>query len=147
MRGLTVLGCVATSINLACTAGALGVDLIAVDVEGAVVIRPGVEAEFEVTATNRTDQRVVWGMGSSSCQLGLAVLVSGQVRDIDFRACTDDLVEQGLNPGEARVESFLWGGQVSLDGTLSMLSPGLYRVFGIAGDEGQSAGLRVRILE
>ena len=147
MRGVLVLGWVVVSLTFGCTAATLGVDILAVDVDGAIVIRPGSQSEFEVTATNRTNQRVVWGMGSSSCQLGLVVLVSGQVRDIDFRACTDDLVEQGLNPDERRTERFVWDGHVSADGALSMLPPGLYRVFGIAGDEGQSAPLRVTILE
>lgn len=134
------------SITVAC-ADPLDVDIVAVDIVGDVVIRPGQEAVLEVTATNRSSQRVVWGMGSSSCQLGLVVLVDRQTRSIDFRVCTDDLVEQGLDGGERRAEAFRWGGQVVSDGETTMLPPGRYRVFGVAGDRGSSAPLRVTIAE
>lgn len=131
----------------ACTSGPLDVDIVAVDLVGDVIIGPSQQAVLEVTAANRTNQRVVWGMGSSSCQLGLVVLVAGRERNVDFRACTDDLVEHALDPGQARTESFTWDGQIASDGVLSLLPPGRYRVFGIAGDRGASAPLEVTIVD
>jgi hypothetical protein len=85
-------------------------------------------------------------MGSSSCQLGLVVLLDRVQHSIDFRACTEDLVEQGLDPGAQRFETFVWDGQIFSNGQRAPLPAGRYRVFGVAGDQGASASLEVTIV-
>lgn len=90
--------------------------------------------QITVTATNTGDERVVWGQGSSGCQLSLRVRVDGaSLQALEDRGCTDDFVEQGLDPGETRAEAILWGGSV-LDGDqVFALEPGTYEVRGAAG--------------
>lgn len=140
-----VVGPVAV-LAIGCVSNPVDVDIVAVNVVGDVVIGPDQEAVLEVTAQNRTNHRVVWGMGSSSCQLGLIVLIGRAQQSIDFRGCTDDLVEQGLDPRAQRAETFVWDGQIFSNGQLAPLPPGRYRVFGIAGDQGVSASLEVTIV-
>lgn len=131
----------------------LAVTVVALDVVGSVTVSPNEEAEFHVTAVNRGDERVVWGSGSSSCQLGLVVLdADGGRHNIDFRACTDDLAEQGLDPGESRSETFLWGGTILVQQPpwsslppLQALPAGQYRLVGMAGEH-ESAPLLVTVL-
>jgi hypothetical protein len=124
----------------------LSVTVFTLDVDGSVVISPTEQEEFHVTAVNRSDERVVWGSGSSSCQLGLVVVdATGQRHNIDFRVCTEDLVEQGLDPGESRVETFLWGGTIVVDQEMQTLPSGQYRVIGVAGER-ESAPLVVTVL-
>ena len=127
-------------------ADALSVDVVAVGVSGGAIVSPSDPGVFNVTAENRGDDRVVWGMGSSSCQLGLIVQdVDGEWRSIDFRGCTDDLVEQGLDPGESRTESFEWGGTIVVNGQDQTLPSGQYRVRGVAGSE-ESESLVVTVV-
>ena len=131
---------------LAC-ADPLAVSVFTLDVDGSAVVSPMEQAAFRVTAVNRGDSRIVWGSGSSSCQLGLVVLdADGQRHNIDFRDCTSDLVEQGLDPDASRSETFLWGGWIVVDQEIQTLPSGEYRVIGVAGDREQSAPLLVRVL-
>lgn len=104
-------------------------------------------AELTVTAVNRGDSRVVWGKGSSSCQLSAVVRVGR--RDLEAvtpRVCTDDLAEQGLDPGESRAETLEWGGAVVLDGRVEVLLSGLYEVRGAAGSEAVSDPVEIRVV-
>jgi hypothetical protein len=124
----------------------LSIGIFAVEVDGIVVVSPTEQEEFRVTAINRRTERVVWGSGSSSCQFGLVVEdASGTRHNIDFRVCTRDLVEQGLDPGASRIEKFLWGGTIVADQETQPLPPGQYRVIGVAGQY-ESAPLVVTVL-
>ncbi len=131
----------------------LAVSIVTLDVDGSVVVSPPEPEEFRVTAVNRGDERVVWGTGSSSCQLGLVVLdADGQRHNVDFRYCTSDLVEQGLDPGESLSETFLWGGMIMVHQepwsslpALQALPAGQYRLFGTAGER-ESTPLLVTVL-
>jgi hypothetical protein len=130
---------------LAC-ANPLEVSVVTLDLDGSVVVSPMEQEAFNVSAVNRGDERVVWGSGSSSCQLRLVVLDnSGRRHDIDFRACTDDWVEHRLDPGESITETFLWGGQIMVDQEMEALPSGEYRLIGVAGER-ESPPLTVRVL-
>lgn len=132
-------------VVLACR-DSLGVSVVTMDVDGSVVVSPTELEGFRVTAVNRGDERIVWGSGSSSCQLGLVVLDAASRRhNIDFRDCTSDLVEQGLDPGESLTETFLWGGIIAVDQEMQVLPTGQYRVVGVAGER-QSPPLLVEVL-
>jgi hypothetical protein len=149
MRAVCRLGgrraAIASVLVLAC-GNPLGVSVVNVDVGGTVVVSPMEQAGFLVTAVNNGDDRVIWGSGSSSCQLGLVVLDSdGRRHDIDFRDCTSDLVEHGLDPGESRTETFIWGGTILVDQEFLTLSSGQYRLIGLAGDR-ESDPLPVTVL-
>lgn len=124
----------------------LAVTVVTLDVDGSVSVAPNELEEFRVTAVNNGRERVVWGTGSSSCQLGLVVFDGdGERHGIDFRACTEDLVEQGLDPGESRTEAFLWGGRIIVGQEMLILPPDDYDVVGIAGDRAQSKPLLVTV--
>lgn len=124
----------------------LAVTVVTLDLDGTVVVSPQEQEEFRVTALNRGDERVVWGSGSSSCQLGLVVLdAAGQRHNIDFRGCTADLVEHALDRGESLTETFLWGGMIVVDQQLRALPAGQYRVLGVAGEH-DSPPLLVTVL-
>jgi hypothetical protein len=126
----------------------LGVSVVTLDVDGSVIVSPDEPEEFHVMAVNHGDERVVWGTGSSSCQLGLVVLdADGERHSIDFRMCTADLVEHGLDAGESRTETLLWGGTIMVDQEMQILPAGQYRVFGVAGDREQSAPLLVTVAQ
>ena len=149
-----------TTVGRLCSTAALGglvltvtcgdplvVTAVTLDIDGSVVVSPEEFKAFDVTATNHGDERVNWGGGSSSCQLGLTVLdANGQRHNIDFRVCSADLVERGLEPGESRKESFLWDGTIWVDEEMQILPSGQYRVFGVAGDRDLSESLTVRVL-
>lgn len=134
-------------LHIAC-GSPLDVDVLAIDVTGPVTVSVSAPVDFEITATNLGSSRVVWGMGSSSCQFSLVVEGNGIDRqDISFRGCTADLVEQGLEPGESRTEVISWDGQISVSGVLEPLPAGEYRVSGLAGNERKSSSLKVRVVE
>lgn len=102
---------------------------------------------IEVTATNVGTERVVWGRGSSSCQLSLVVVVSGAFREaIAERGCTDDLAQQGLDPGESRSEVLPWAGRVREDGEIVLLPPGTYSLRGAAGTVAYSPAGSVTVM-
>jgi hypothetical protein len=152
LQRATALG--VSVLALAC-GDPLGVSVVTLDVDGSIIVSPDEPEEFHVMAVNHGDERVVWGTGSSSCQLGLVVLdADGERHSIDFRMCTADLVEHGLDPGESRTETFLWDGRILVDQEpwsslppLQALPAGQYRVFGVAGDREQSAPLQVTVAQ
>lgn len=126
--------------------GPLEVTLVGVNLDGVPVVSPANPGEFTVTVQNTSAERITWGMGSSSCQLSLIVIADNVRHRADFRACTDDLGEQGLNPGETRVEVFSWGGHVpDIEGQPFLLPDGRYRVVGAAGTRAESRALWVRV--
>jgi len=89
---------------------------------------------LRVEARNEGANYLIWGHGSSSCQLGAIVEYNGlQYSVSEFRVCTEDLAEQGLAPGESRVETWLWDGQILSPNGPSRLPAGRYRLFGNAG--------------
>ncbi len=148
LRSTLQVGFAAVVLTLATACSdPLALDIVAVDVTGDLLVSPDNPATFRVSAVNRSRQRVVWGMGSSSCQLGLVVHVSANERHrIDHRACTADLVEQGLDPGRSRTEAFTWGGEVLEGNEMRVLDPGRYGVVGVAGDKGESGSITVTVI-
>ncbi len=137
----------ATITLAACGAHPLDVSVIALDVVGPITVSVGSPVDFQVTAVNNGSQRISWGRGSSSCQF--ALFVRGDELDrhsITFKACTDDIVDQGLDPGEARTEVIRWDGQISVSGLMAPLSPGQYRVYAMAGNDYQSPAIPVTVV-
>jgi hypothetical protein len=100
-----------------------------------------------VSAENRGPVRIDWGMGSSSCQLEAVVRVDGiDLLVIDVgRGCTDDLVPQGLEPGDSRSESWVWRGDAVRDGSMIALPAGTYEVRGLAGDLANSDPISIEV--
>lgn len=101
-------------------------------------VRPDAPITLTVTATNESDERIVWGQGSSSCQLSAVVAVGTDLFPIDIRACTDDLAPQGLDPKESRDEAWPWNGEIIVQNTLDTLPPGDYRIWATAGEVARS---------
>jgi hypothetical protein len=135
---LAVLGC--------SSFGPFGLAVVARAERG--VVTPDEPAVIEVTAVNMGDSRVQWGNGSSTCQLGLAVLVDGEeVQAFSRRACTSDYRPHALGPGETRRETFEWDGRIfrSSTGPAEPLAPGVYEVYGVAGDLARSRTIRIRV--
>ena len=109
-------------------------------------VSPSAPARMSVTSTNTTSSRIVWGHGSSSCQLDAAAQLNGTwVLIVPLRACTNDAVEHGLEPGEVRTELLYWDGRVLRGEQSEQLPPGRYRVRGQAGDMGASAATLITI--
>lgn len=89
----------------------------------------------------------MWGRGSSSCQLSLAVVTpTGQRFEADVRACTEDLIEQALAPGATRTETFEWGGEAYEGGQLVFLTPDTYRLIANAGEKGESQPIELQLI-
>ena len=110
---------------------------------------PSEPVTLTVKAENRGGSRVVWGQGSSSCQLGSLVRVEG--RDFPapdlIRPCTADLVDFGLDPGESQTESWNWAGYIVRGDSTQLLPPGTYQVRGAAGNVAVSAPIDIEIVE
>ena len=101
-----------------------------------------------VTAENTGRSRIVWGLGSSSCQLGAVVRVGALDRIAPgVRVCTEDLSEQGLDAGESRTETWSWDGQVLGENGLELLPPGQYEVYGVAGDCRSEDGVKIQVVQ
>jgi hypothetical protein len=100
-----------------------------------------------VTTRNTGSDRVCWGLGSSSCQLGAVVRVEGRdVAVLGDGDCTDDLAELCLAPGDTRMEVFPWDGSIlGENGKFIRLSQGAYRVRGTAGAEAYSAPVWISV--
>ncbi|NIM52847.1 MAG: hypothetical protein GTN62_15345 [Gemmatimonadales bacterium] len=98
-----------------------------------------------VTATNLGDS-VVWGQGSSSCQLGAIVQVGSEEHRIDLRICTADLAPQGLGPNESRTEEWIWTGEVLVGNSVVTLTAGEYQVQALAGEVKRSDPRTIRVL-
>jgi|GEM_PF-5137120 len=112
------------------------------------VVSPEEHVRLTVTVTNTSSTRFVWGHGSSGCQLGVVV----RVADTDLialgdRVCTDDVVEQGLDPGESRSETWLWDGTVVENELLEYLPPGDYDLYGAAGVWLSHEHVRIRVVQ
>jgi hypothetical protein len=108
---------------------------------------PSDPALMTVTVINHTSTRVVWGTGSSSCTLGGAVRVGGTWLPIlAERICTEDMAEQGLDPGKARTEAFSWFGAVRRNGRTEFLPAGTYEARGEAGSVGVSRAVTITIV-
>ncbi|MGH7450111.1 MAG: hypothetical protein ACRENG_02065 [bacterium] len=88
---------------------------------------------LNVTANNQGEGRVVWGRGSSSCQLDAVIQAGNENYRVGWRACTSDLAEQGLDPGERRNENWLWDGQIFQNNQAGPLPAGRYKIYGTAG--------------
>ena len=100
-----------------------------------------------VRAENRSPNRIVFGYGSSSCQLHSFVRTSKTDYFIpDSRICTDDMSELSLDPGESRTEIWSWEGQVRKDRNIKVLPPGVYRVCGAAGTYVSGNSVRIEVL-
>jgi hypothetical protein len=111
------------------------------------VVSPDTPATITVTARNASQDRVMWGRGSSSCQLSLAVLTpAGQRYAADVRACTEDLIEQALAPGATRTEVFEWGGEAYEGGETIFLTSDSYRLIANAGEKGESQSLELQLI-
>jgi hypothetical protein len=136
-----------------CTPLSLGVVLGSCSENADVVVRISVEPShvsvttpitMTVVAENASSRRVTWGQGSSSCQLGAVVRVGQESREVFARrACTADLIEQGLDAGESRTESWEWGAEVFGEMGIDSVSPGTYLVRGAAGTAAFSEELAV----
>ncbi len=113
----------------------------------ASVVSPSEPVTFTVTAENRGSSRVVWGKGSSTCQLTTVVQIEGREHTaLDVtKWCTADLVEAGLDPGESRTEVFHWSGHVAWPDTFGVLPPGDYEVRGAAGKKARSAPVAIEV--
>ncbi len=105
---------------------------------------PGRAVTIILTATS-TGEAVVWGQGSSSCQLTAVVRVDGKDHSVDLRGCTDDLVLQGVGAGGSRVEQWSWSGQYLADTGFEPLPAGRYELYALAGDLERSDGVAVRV--
>jgi hypothetical protein len=101
-----------------------------------------------VTAENTGDSRVVWGYGSSTCQLGAVVRIDGaDYRTGEIRGCTQDVVELWLDPGQTRTESWGWYGGIWTDQGGEVLPAGRYRLYGTAGSWVSSNGIVIEVFE
>ncbi len=123
--------------------GSIAVTLQSMD----LLISAGQPGSYTITASNLSGNRVEWGEGSSSCQLSLTVVTpQGAETVVDQRACTEDFVSQGLDPGETRTEVIEWGGTSLSGGAVVLLPAGEYRLLGMAGDKGESEPLAVEVV-
>lgn len=101
-----------------------------------------------VTAENTGDSRVVWGYGSSTCQLGAVVRIGGtDYHSHEIRGCSRDVVELWLDPGQSRTENWGWRGGILTHKGGEVLPPGRYRLYGAAGSWLSSDGIVIEVLE
>ncbi len=141
--------CIAAFLSLAaCSVAPIDEGTIVVTLSTSeAIVSPQAPATISVTARNQSQERVTWGRGSSSCQLTLAVLTpAGQRYAADVRACTEDLVEQGLDAGATRTETFEWGGEAYQGGEMIFLAADSYRLIANAGQKGESQGLDLQLV-
>jgi hypothetical protein len=109
------------------------------------VVTPDQPVLVTLTAMNLGDS-VVWGTGSSSCQLDAFVLIGAEERRIDvLRGCTDDLATQGLGRGDARTERWPWNGAALIEGAADTLPAGVYEVVAVAGEVARSEPRTIRV--
>jgi hypothetical protein len=127
-------GCILCGCSLSDSDDEACQDLVVTIEASQQVVSPSEYVTLTVTAQNRGPSRVVWGYGSSSCQLGAAVRIAGiDLPTHGVRACADDIAEHGLGPGESRQETWAWNGAVSGKQGPGYLAPGNYEVRGAAG--------------
>jgi len=100
-----------------------------------------------VTAENPTTLPIEFGSGSSNCQLSAVIRIDNQDHSMpSSRPCLADYVVQSLGPGEHRVESWIWYGEILVEGELEHLPTGSYEIRGVAGAY-KSHPLNVEILD
>lgn len=134
------------AVALTACGNPLDVSLVPVDVDGDLIVSPADPGEYVVTVENNGTGRITWGMGSSSCQFSLFVIADDIRHPIEERVCTADLVEQGLDPGESRSETFEWDGHIpDIEGQPFLLPEGKYQVIGTAGSESSSKPISVTV--
>jgi hypothetical protein len=105
-------------------------------------------ATITVRVENRGGSRIVWGNGSSVCQLHAVVRIEGnEYLASASRVCSDDLVEQGLDPDQSRSESWDWDGHIIRHDELEVLPPGRYQVHGAAGNWVGDSRIEIEIVE
>jgi hypothetical protein len=98
------------------------------------LVRPGETVTITVVARNPTSFLIEFGAGSSSCQLAAAVRTGGaDFRTTQARACLKDLRIWSLEPGERRIESWEWNGEIVVDREIQRLPAGAYELRGVAG--------------
>jgi hypothetical protein len=98
------------------------------------VFSQGEAVRVTVTVTNPSQSPVEYGMGSSTCRFSSFVRVGdSDLRTVAPRTCTADITTWFLVPGESRIESWIWTGEVVIDGTLQFLPAGRYELKGKAG--------------
>lgn len=131
---------------VACTSP-LEIDVVPVDVTGDPIVSPASPGEFRVTVENRGTQEVAWGTGSSSCRLGLAVLLDDARAPIGDRMCTADIVVHLLEPGGSRTETITWDGRIVAGDEMVALPPGRYQIVGAAGRRASSQPIWVDVIE
>ena len=99
------------------------------------IFSAGESVTLTVLAENPTESRIVFGMGSSTCQLLSVVRFKDEDRGISVsRVCTADMSPWSLDPGERISESWVWTGEVVVDGVRQTLPLGTYELRGVAGD-------------
>ncbi len=140
---LSIVAVVLTAAGCIDVFGGSGLELTLVVSD--TIAGPDRPITLTVTATS-TGKAVVWGQGSSSCQLAAVVRVGGVDRPIDVRACTDDLVLQGVAAGDTLTEAWSWKAEYAVDGALDTLPTGRYRLYTVAGDLERSRGVVVRVV-
>ena len=126
----------ALGFGLAACSAVLGSDIgvvVALATSTATIPQQGT-LTITVTATNESDEPLVWGQGSSSCQLGAVVRDGGEEHPIGDRVCTADYGPQGLGPGASRTEQWEWDGTYRSGAATVILPPGSYAIRGTAGD-------------
>jgi hypothetical protein len=132
---VTLLGCSAKTNDGVSRAG------IEADDSGVIVtlvlgddtvsaIRP---VELSVRIVNATDERILWGYGSSNCRLHCAVMIGeDELPAVIPRVCTMDSRPYYLDPGEHDTQTFTWLAEVRED-VNQPLPPGTYSIVGVAG--------------
>jgi hypothetical protein len=85
-----------------------------------------------IDITNMTDERILWGHGSSNCHHILLVVFNEEqyVAVISDRVCMMDESPHYLDPRETDSQTVVWAGEVRERGSLS---PGSYDLIGAAG--------------
>jgi len=101
-----------------------------------------------VRVENCAGTRVVWGYGSSTCQLNADVRIGRSYYPaVGHRYCTQDAIELGLDAGESRVENWRWKGEIMKDQEIVTLPPGRYEVHGSAGRWVSATSVRIEVLQ
>jgi hypothetical protein len=92
--------------------------------------------EVTVSITNLTDERILWGRGSSSCRLKFLVVGDNEEYWPHLPImCTKDERPYYLDPRETDSQRLVWSGQVRERQWNSIwnLPPGSYDLIGVAG--------------
>jgi hypothetical protein len=91
--------------------------------------------EVTISITNMTDERILWGCGSSSCRLSFLVVDNDEVYKPYLRImCTMDSRPYYLDPRATDTQKFIWSGRVHERGSNSnwYLPSGSYALIGVA---------------